>query len=82
MNKSYLESIINSDINSCDGVVRNPIKIDLLIKSISRSICRLPNIESYINDIYNECNSVVSLNTVKNYIEALKNIFIIEEIPA
>lgn len=76
--KDYLEGIVNSDISRTDGVKRDPDTARQLIRSLSRNICTLSSTENIVKDM----KSVACRKTVSDYINALRNIFLVEDIPA
>lgn len=78
----YLDSVIASDISLVDGVVRDPQRVARLLRSYSRNVASDAKIEHLREDIV--ANDVDSLTapTIQSYINALKNIFVIEDLPA
>lgn len=78
--KDYIEAVCKSDASRVDGVERNPNIVRSILKSYARHACTIDSTQNIINDVLNINN--VSETTVKDYLEALKKILIIEEIPA
>ncbi|MCD6322472.1 MAG: ATP-binding protein [Clostridiales bacterium] len=78
----YYDSVIESDISLADGVKRNPQRVKLLMRSYSRFIASDAKITKIKADMV--ANDLDSLNedTIFSYINALKQIFVIEDIPA
>ena len=72
--KSYVENICNRDISAIDGVKRNPDKVKNLLKSLARNNCKLASNRAIMVDIK------MSNGTYYSYINALKDLFVIEEI--
>lgn len=78
--KDYIEAVCKSDASRVDGVERNPDVVRAVLKAYARHTCTIDSTENIIGDVTNMIN--VSRNTVIDYLEALKKILIIEEIPA
>ena len=70
----------NIDISNIDGVKRNPLLADKILKSYSRNLCTLVTNKNLINDSKNSLD--ISDDTFKTYVEALQKLYIIEDIPA
>ncbi|MDY5432015.1 MAG: DUF4143 domain-containing protein [Candidatus Enterosoma sp.] len=68
------------DISAIDGVRRNPLWAEKVLKSYSRNICTLAGTKTIFGDI----NSTTDMTkpTYYDYISALENLYIIEDIPA
>lgn len=79
--KSYLNIICEIDTTSIDGVKRNPDKIKSLLKSYARNISTLVTNKNIINDI-KERNGKMSETTYYDYINVLKQLFVIDEVGA
>lgn len=78
----YYEAVVKSDINRADGVSKNPERVKRLMKSFARNQgAQIAN--TLIRDDI-KANDTESLNedTVASYINALKKIFVIEDMPA
>ena len=79
--KSYLNIICEIDTSNIDGVKRNPDKIKSLLKSYARNISTLVTNKKIINDI-KERNGKMSETTYYDYINVLKQLFVIDEVGA
>ena len=79
--KSYLDILCEVDTTAIDGVKRNPDKIKALLKSYSRNISSYTKNTMIIADI-EEHHGSMSEKTYYNYINVLKQLFVIDEIPA
>lgn len=78
----YYEAVVKSDINRADGVSKNPERVKRLMRSFARNQgAQIAN--TLIRDDI-KANDTESLNedTVASYINALKKIFVIEDMPA
>ena len=78
----YYDSIVESDISSADNVSKNPQRVKLFMRSYSRFIAadiKITNIRAdmIVNDV-----DTLSEDTIYSYINALKRIFVIENLPA
>lgn len=78
--KDYIEAVCKSDASRVDGVERNPAIVRAVLKAYARHVCTIDSTENIIDDVMSMVN--VSRNTILEYLEALKKILIIEEIPA
>ena len=79
----YVNSVIKSDISRVDGVSRDPLRVERLIRSLARNISTTAKTETIIADVNgNEMGSIASDKTVYSYIDALRRIFVIEDLPA
>lgn len=78
----YYDAVVNSDISRVDGKERNPERAKLLMRSYSRNIGSQAKFEEIRQDILgNDVNSF-SIDTLYDYLNALKKIFVIEDAPA
>ena len=77
----YLEAVANEDISKADGIEKNPDRVKNLIRSLSRNISCEAKISTILNDL-KENDEALSHVTIDLYINALKRIFVIEDLPA
>ena len=77
----YLEAIANEDISKVDGIEKNPDRVKSLIRSLSRNISVDAKTTTILNDLKNN-DEYLSQVTIDQYINALKKIFVIEDLPA
>ncbi|MCL2024687.1 MAG: DUF4143 domain-containing protein [Coriobacteriia bacterium] len=77
----YLEAVINEDISNVDDVEKNPDRVRALIRSISRNISSEARATTILNDMIAN-DEALSRATVDQYIDALKKLFVIEDLPA
>ena len=68
------------DISNIDGVKRNPLIAQTVLRSYSRNICTLAEMKTLVQDV--KANYDVSEPTVYDYIAALEKLFIIDDIEA
>jgi predicted AAA+ superfamily ATPase len=77
----YLEAVVNEDISKADGVLKNPDRVKALLRSLSRNISSEARTTTILNDL-SEHDQALSQVTIDQYIDALKKIFVIEDLPA
>lgn len=81
MARDYVEAIINQDISRIDNVEKNPERVRLLLRSLARNIGTIANYQTIKDDI--EATDIsFSDKTMASYINALRRIFVIEDLPA
>lgn len=68
------------DISRIDGVKRNPLWAEKILRSYARNICTLAASKTLFGDVVSTTDMVKS--TFYDYIEALEKLYIIEDIPA
>lgn len=68
------------DISAIDGVKRNPMWVEKILRSYARNICTLATTETIFSDV----NSTTSISkpTYYDYIEALQQLYILDELKA
>lgn len=79
--KSYVKNICEINVSSFDDVKRDPQKVRNILKSYSRNISTLASNSTILADINAEFQNI-SKNTYYNYINALKRLFVVEDVPA
>lgn len=78
----YLEAVVNSDISRVDESLRNPGQAALLMRSYARSLGTQTSVKAIADDMAMSENTSADPRTVQNYINALRLIFVIEDMPA
>lgn len=78
----YYDAIVNEDITRADGVNRSSERTKLLMRSYARSQGSQTSIDAIRKDMIANDTSSLDAKTVQSYIDALKKIFVIEDIPA
>ena len=78
----YYDAVVNSDISRVDGKERNPKRAKLLMRSYSRNIGSQAKFEEIRQDILGNDVDSFSIDTLYDYLNALKKIFVIEDAPA
>lgn len=81
MSRDYVESVIQQDISRVDGVEKNPDRVRLLLRSLARNIATTASIHTILEDV--ESSDIgISDKTISTYLNALRRIFVIEDLPA
>lgn len=78
----YFDAVAESDISRVDGVRRDPEKARLLLRSYARHQGTQTSIDVIKQDLQTNEDSSASENTIISYINALKKIFVIEDMAA
>ncbi len=78
----YVDAVIKSDISRVDGVERSEDKTKRLLRSYARHQGTQASIRMISQDISVNETDIVSESTITSYIDALKKIFIIEDMKA
>lgn len=78
----YYDAVVHSDINRADNVQKNPERVKRLMRSYARSQGgQVPN-TVIAEDISVNEEGKINEETVASYVNALKKIFVIEDMPA
>lgn len=78
----YYDAVVRSDINRADGVQKNTEKVRRLMRSYARNQgCQVAN-TVLAQDVSANDESSMSDETVASYINALRKIFVVEDMPA
>ncbi len=75
---NYLDNICDTDISAIDNIKRDSNKVRTILRSIARNNSTLVNNKTILNDI--RANFDISEPTFYSYIDALKRLFVIEDI--
>lgn len=78
----YYDAVVNADIQRVDGVERNPERVKRLMKSCARSQGTQTSLAEIRNDMMANDQSSLDEKTVSSYLDALRKIFVIEDMPA
>ena len=81
--ENYYDGVVNSDVTRADGVKKDPEKVKRLMRSYAKNLCTQARSDTIVREIRGERgNEELSKVTVNNYINALKKIFVIEDVSA
>lgn len=79
---NYIDAVCNTDISKVDGVKRDSSFTRRLLRSYARSQGAQVSIASLRDDMVAAEGSSLSVDSVAAYIDALKKIFLVEDMPA
>ena len=77
----YYEAVVNEDISRVDNVEKSPDRVRNLMRSLSRNISSEAGTSTILNDLRAN-DELLSQVTVDQYINALKMLFVIDDLPA
>jgi len=81
MATDYVEAVINYDVSRVDNVDKNPDRVRLLLRSLARNIATSATYQTIRSDM--EATDIsISDKTINSYINALRRIFVVEDLPA
>ena len=78
----YYDAVVNWDINRADGVRKNKERVKRLMRSYDRNQGSQVSISTIRQEIIVNDESDISEDTVSAYLNALRKIFVIEDMPA
>lgn len=78
---NYIEGIINLDVQRVDGVEKNPERVRVLLQSLARNISTMATVKTIMDDMQ-VTESTISDKTLNSYLNALRRIFVVEDVPA
>lgn len=78
----YYDAVVNIDIQRADDVVRDAERVKRLMRSFARFQGAQASLSSICADMKSNDYSTLDDRTVHSYINALKKIFVIEDMPA
>jgi len=81
MAREYVKAITNEEINTPNGVIRDPNRVKSFLKAYARNIQTLAKNTTLLEDM--KTNDIsIDATTLYAYMNALQKIFVIEETPA
>lgn len=78
----YYDAVVHSDINRADGVTKNPERVKRLMRSYARHQGAQTANTILASDVRGSDGGSMDDETVASYVNALKKIFVIEDMPA
>ena len=78
----YYEAVVESDVSRVDGVSRTPSRVHRLMRSYARLQGTQSNLSVIKKDMQTNDRSTLNEDTVASYLEALKKIFVVEDMEA
>lgn len=80
--KDYYDAVVNIDIRQVDGVERSVERARLLMRSYARFQGTQTSVRQIVDDMNGGGTNMVDDKTVRSYLEALRSLFVIEDMPA
>lgn len=80
--RDYYETVYKSDIHRVDNVRRSSERTRLLLRSYARNVGSATSFSKMSDDIKENDNASISYETVSDYADALKKLFVLEDMPA
>ncbi len=80
--RDYYETIYKADILRIDKVRRNSERTRLLLRSYARNVATAISFSKMAADIKENDNASITYETISDYIDALKKLFVLEDAPA
>lgn len=78
----YVKSLIHEEVNSIDGIERNPSKMIAVLRSLARNISTSVSNVTIEEDVKNSFAEGISRPTLNDYINTLEKLFVLENINA
>ncbi len=76
----YLDAVADIDISNVDGINRDPRKAKALMRSYARLSAQQATLSCIEEDM--KGSDLMSINTIRSYVDALSNIFVTEDLTA
>ncbi len=78
----YYDLVVAFDIQRADGISRNPYRAKQLMRSYARMQGSQSSLNEIVKDIQDNDNGLIDAQTVNSYLDALRLIFVVEDMPA
>ena len=82
ISSEYVKSLIHEEVNSVDGIERNPSKMIAVLRSLARNISTSVSNVTIEEDVKNSFAEGISRPTLNDYINTLEKLFVLENINA
>lgn len=80
--EDYVKSLLTERIQTVDGVERSSLKMNAVLKSLSRNISTCTSKSTILEDVKSEFSNEMSRPTLDDYLNALEKLYILEYVPA
>ena len=80
--RQYVEAVVNNDVSRVDGVKRDPERVRKILRLYARNLGSQTATASLLKDLADETNTSFAESTLRIYLKALREIFVIEDMPA
>lgn len=77
----YLNAVIDDDVYRIDGIKRNTMKMRLLLRSLARNESTTATNKKLKNDIKEQDDEDIDVDTVKDYLDIFERLFLIDNQP-
>ncbi|MCL1887245.1 MAG: DUF4143 domain-containing protein [Betaproteobacteria bacterium] len=77
----YVDAVINLDVSRVDDIQKSPVRVRALMRSLARNVSTTASIATIRGDIAADEENI-SENTIAAYLNALRRIFVVEDLPA
>ncbi len=81
VSRNYVDAVINMDVQRVDNVERNPARVRQFLRSYARNISTMASLTTVLADVRSN-DTGFSDTTMYSYVNALRRIFVIEDVPA
>ena len=78
----YYDAVTKEDISKVDGVKRTSARVQRLMRAYSRHQGTQASIATLRDDLKNNDNESMDANTINSYLDSLRKIFVVEDMPA
>ena len=75
----YVDAVVESDISKVDNITRNSDIARQVMRAYARSVSTETSVSALLRDVRTDENDTFSENTLRSYLSALRNIFVIED---
>ncbi len=80
--RDYLDDITRVDIARVSGIRRNPVLVTRLLESLARNEATSATYTTLLTDVADAAGSPPARSTIRDYIDELTRMFVIEPLPA
>ena len=80
--EDYVKSLLTERIQTVDGVERSSLKMNAVLKSLSRNISTCTSKSTILEDVKSEFSNEMSRPTLDDYLNTLEKLYILEYVPA
>ena len=80
--QNYFDAVVESDLSRFDDTLRNPDRSRRIMRSLARHQGTQVSINAIRKDMLDNESSTLAENTVASYLNAMRNIFVIEDMKA
>lgn len=78
----YVTAVAENDVSRVDGIRRDPERVRAVLRSYARRLGTQATLSAIRSDLVNDTEETFSAKTLSTYIDALKSIFVLEDMKA